>query len=754
MDYIMDESQHLQAFSSGNSYNAYEYMGAHKVDDGSCYVFRVWAPNALAVSVVGSFNNWNETANHMSRIGNGDVWECYINGVNEYDVYRYCIESKNYERLYKSDPYGFHFETRPHNATIVYNVDSYQWNDGEWIAKRENINPKKSPMNIYEVHAGSWRRYADGNFYNYYELAEQLVPYVKEMGYTHIEFMPIMEYPYDGSWGYATTGYFAPTSRYGEPRDFMYFVDKCHQNGIGVILDWSISQFPKDEYALARFDGTCCYEYHDPLKANREDKGTLVFDYSRYEVISFLLSSAVFWADKYHIDGLRLDNVASMLYLDYNRAGKASAKNKFGGKENLEAVAFIQKMNLSIHRLFPSIITFAEESTAWPMISKPVTQGGLGFDFKWNMGWMNDMLHYMSLDPFYRPFNHANMTFSFFYAFAENFVLPISHDVVVYGKKSLFSKMPGDFNSRFDQVRVFMAYMMMHPGKKLTFMGAEIGQMEEWNTDSELSWSALEYPKNNQLQHFIKCLNKFYTENPPMYEIEDSWEGFHWIHHDDFTQCVLAFRRLDTQGNGIVVVCNFLPIKRENYNIGVPYKGIYEEVFNTDSSEFGGSGLTNGHNIETVDTPMHGYDQSLELTIPPLSVMYFKCKERMSEVNEINISPEDEETIEEVMELNEKIAELEEIENSDIEEKTDKIAVEEEKPVKTETKSVDSVEEKPQKIADNIVKASQNSSKKTACKDTEKEKIVEKSIDNSVNAVTKTDSVKKVPKRTKGSKNN
>ena len=667
MQNVMDEKQHLQAFYSGNSCNAYEYMGSHRVGDENCFVFRVWAPNALSVSVIGSFNNWDETANYMSRIGNGDVWECYINNVNQYDSYKYCIEAKDYRRLYKSDPYGFHFETRPNNASRVYCLDNFRWNDSQWLESRKNINVKEAPMNVYEVHIGSWRRYPDGNFYDYKELANQLVPYVKEMSYTHIELMPVMEYPYDGSWGYQPTGYFAPTSRYGDPEGFMYFVDKCHQNGIGVIIDWPISQFPKDDYALALFDGTCCYEYHDPLKANREEKGTLVFDYSRYEVISFLLSSAAFWIEKYHIDGLRLDNVAAMLYLDYNRTGKESAKNQFGGKENLEAVAFIQRLNTSLHRLYPSVITFAEESTAWPMITKPVKEGGLGFDFKWNMGWMNDMLHYMSLDPFYRPFNHANLTFSFFYAFSESFVLPISHDVVVYGNKSLFSKMPGDFNSKFDQVRIFMAYTMMHPGKKLTFMGAEIGQMEEWNTDSELAWNVLEYPKNKQLKHFIKCLNRFYADNPPMYQIEDSWKGFHWIHHDDYTQCVLAFRRLDKNGNGIIVVCNFLPIKREGYYIGVPYKGAYSEVLNTDLAEYGGSGISNGHSIATEDVPMHGYDQSIKLTLPPLSVMYFVCVEGKDQNEKINVAEEDKETMEELIELNEKIAEIEETENSDSE---------------------------------------------------------------------------------------
>ena len=664
MNYVTD-NQHLTLFGSGDDFTAYEYMGVHKVDDGNCYVFRVWAPNALSVSVVGKFNNWNENSNHMSRIGNGDVWECYVNGVNEFDAYKYCIVSQTYQRLYKSDPYAFHFETRPDNASLVYTLDGcFSWNDDEWITQRTNSDSRSQPMNIYEVHAGSWRKHQDGNFYSYRQLADELIPYVRETGYTHIELMPIMEYPFDGSWGYQITGYYAPTSRYGQPKDLMYFIDKCHQNNIGVILDWSVTNFPKDDYALKQFDGTCCYEYHDPLKANREDTDTLVFDYARYEVISFLLSSAIFWADKYHADGLRLDNVASMLYLDYNRAGKESAVNKFGGKENLEAVAFIQKCNNIIHDNFKGVITIAEESTAWPMISKPAEQGGLGFDYKWNVGWVTDMLDYVSLDPFYRPFNHANMIFSFFYAFTESFILPLSHSMVVYGKKSLLSKMPGDNKSQFDHLRTFMAYMMMHPGKKLTFMGNEIGQSEEWNTDGQLSWEEVQYPRNGKLYEFIKSLNTFYRENPCMYEIEDSWEGFHWIHHDDFTQCVMAFRRIDRSGNSIITVCNFLPIKRENYSIGVPYKGMYDEVFNTDNVEFGGSGITNGQKIMSVGTPMHGYDQSIVLTIPPLSVMYFKCSKKHPDPESKEVSPQDKETIAEFQELNERIASMEESENS------------------------------------------------------------------------------------------
>ena len=665
MGYVTDDRQYQQEFCSGDSCSSYEYLGVHKADDGSCYVFRVWAPSALSVSVVGAFNNWDENANRMSRIGSGNIWECYINGLNEFDAYKYCIVAENYERLYKSDPYGFHFETRPQNASLIYDIEGFAWSDEAWLSKRKNTDYKQSPMNIYEIHAGSWKRYEDGNPLNYRELADELVPYVKEMGYTHIELMPIMEYPFDGSWGYQTTGYYAPTSRYGQPKDFMYFINLCHQNGIGVILDWPITQFPKDSYGLEKFDGSCCYEYKDPRKANRNDKDTLTFDYSKNEVISFLMSSAAFWADKYHADGIRIDNVAAMLYLDYSREGEESATNKFGGKENLEAVAFVQKLNVNMHRLFPSLITFAEESTAWPMITKPVEQGGLGFDFKWNMGWMNDMLQYMSTDPFYRPFNHSSVIFSFFYAFSESFVLPIAHDVVVYGKKSLFSKMPGDFRSKFDHVRIFMAYMMMHPGKKLTFMGTELAQAEEWNTDGELPWEVLSYAANRKLHNFIKSLNRFYNENPAMYETEDSWEGFHWIHHDDFTQCVLAFRRLGKDGDGIITVCNFLPVKRENYSIGVPYKGVYTEVFNTDDVEFGGNGISNVSDIVSEDVPMHGYEQSIALTIPPLSVMYLKCKFRKTDDDAKSVDLEDEETIEEIKELSEKIAELEEMENSE-----------------------------------------------------------------------------------------
>ena len=627
---LSDERTALELFHDGGAVRAYEILGAHIVnwDGRSGVVFRVWAPNALTVSVIGPFNDWNNMSNYMYKVGDRGVWELFIEGLSEFTRYKFCIETPWFEKIIKSDPYAFHTETRPDNTSIVYNPDSYEWDDHEWYKFKEEHHHSKLPMNIYEIQAGSWRKYADGNFFNYRKLSDELIPYVKEMGYTHIEFMPITEYPLDDSWGYQVTGYFAPTSRFGEPNDLKYLIDQCHQNGIGVILDWVPAHFPKDSHGLARFDGTCCYEYEGERKGEHKEWGTYIFNFARYEVISFLVSSAMFWVENFHFDGIRVDAVASMLYLDYNRPKGEWDPNDEGGKENFDAVEFIKKMNTAIHLHHPDAMMIAEESTSWPHVSSPVEKGGLGFDYKWNMGWMNDMLHYMSLDPLWRPFNHDSLTFSFFYAFSENFILPISHDEVVYGKHSLIDKMPGELSQKYASVRVFMAYMMAHPGKKLIFMGSEIGQEKEWDFKEELDWGILNDQNHKMLNEFYRDLNNFYINNKPLYEVDFKWEGFNWIHHDDYTKSIIAFRRIAENGDEIIILCNFQPFSHENYYIGVPEYGIYDEVFNTDDPRYGGSGVTNGKGIETTDIAIHGCEQSISIKIPPLSVCYFKLSEK------------------------------------------------------------------------------------------------------------------------------
>ncbi len=615
----------LYLFHEGSNSNAYEYFGSHRKNKNTV-VFRVWAPDAKNVSVTGDFNDWSETENPMKPLKNsGGVWEAEIKNIKPYDMYKYCITSADGITLMKCYPYGFHMETRPGTATKYYEIDDcYEWHDEKWVEGRNGKNIYESPVNIYEIHAGSWKQYDDGNFYSYRALADALVPYVKKMGYTHIEFMPLTEYPFDGSWGYQVTGYFAATSRYGEPKDLMYLVDKCHENGIGVILDWVPAHFPKDANGLYEFDGGPLYEYSDPRKGEHYGWGTRVFDFGKNEVRSFLMSSASFWLKKYHLDGIRIDAVASMLYLDYDRKDGEWVPNKNGGNENLEAVEFLQKLNENIFRDFPYAMMIAEESTSWPMVTKPVFSGGLGFNFKWNMGWMNDILSYFSLDGFFRKYNHDCITFSMFYAFSENFVLPISHDEVVHGKKSLIDKMPGSYDEKFAGVRAFLGYMMAHPGKKLMFMGQEFGQFIEWNYEKGLDWLLLDYPKHRALQNYFKKINEFYKANPAFWQIDYSWEGFSWISSDDKDNSVIAFRRIDEKGKEIIVVCNFTNVERCDYRIGIPKKGAYKIAFNSDDVDFGGEGKGNKGKLKTESINMHGFEQSISLDLPPMSAIYIK----------------------------------------------------------------------------------------------------------------------------------
>ena len=620
-------------FHQGTNYRTYDFLGCHYNSKSGAAIFRTWAPGAKAVHVAGDFNKWNENSCPMKRISDGGVWEVCVNDIWPDQRYKFAITSGRDIKFLKADPYAFYSETEGKTASIVYDLSGYKWRDSEWMETKNNGSIYNSPMNIYEVHLGSWMREPDGRPLSYTNIAERLIPYVKEMSYTHIELMPVMEHPFGGSWGYQICGYYAPTSRYGAPHDFMEFIDLCHQEGIAVILDWVPSHFPKDGHGLIEFDGGPLYECHGMDRIENWEWGTRCFDYGRTEVQSFLVSNALFWFDMYHADGLRVDAVSSMLYLDYGRRAGQWTPNTHGGNENLDATAFLRKLNKAVFEVFPDAIMIAEESTAWPLVSKPIHDGGLGFNFKWNMGWMNDMLEYVEADPIYRKSMHNKITFSLMYAFSENFILPLSHDEVVHGKKSLLNKMPGEYEMKFAGLRAFLGYMITHPGKKLTFMGAEFGQFREWDTDSGLDWLLLDYPMHSNLKGFVRELNAFYLSEPALWEIDYSWEGFKWISDNDRDQNIITFIRSDKKGGDLIVLINFAPVTRYNYRIGIPKKGVYAEAFNSDLPEYGGWGNKNG-DIESEDISAHGFTQSISLMAPPLAMV---CLKRVEDNGELRI---------------------------------------------------------------------------------------------------------------------
>ena len=640
--YTAFTEEEVKKFGAGIYYDSYQKFGAHPtVEAGISGVhFAVWAPDAMRVSVVGDFNFWDGRRHQMKKRGPSGIYEIFIPGLKPGTIYKYEIKTKAGDPMLKADPYANFSELRPNTASVIWDMTDYQWNDGEWIEKRKVAKDrlKDSPMSIYEVHLGSWMQKPvaqDENgddingsqFYNYREIAEKLAAYVKEMGYTHVELLPVMEHPLDESWGYQVTGYYAPTSRFGTPDDFKAFMDYMHKEGIGVILDWVPGHFCRDAHGLRYFDGEPCYESGNPMLAENKEWDTMNFDYGRTEVQSFLISSAMFWLSQFHIDGLRIDAVANMLYLDYGHPDGNWQPNKYGGRENLEAIDFLRNLNKAVFSEFPHALMIAEESSAWPLVTKPVDVGGLGFNYKWNMGWMNDMLRYMSMDPLFRKDNHNLVTFSLCYAFSENFILPLSHDEVVHGKHSLLDKMPGDYWQKFAGLRAFYGYWMSHPGKKLLFMGSDFGQFIEWKYDDSLDWHLLEYPMHKAMHDYVKELNTYYVEHPEFWEEDCDWSGFSWISCDDRDNSVIAFFRSGQETDDMtVVVCNFTPVVRHSYRFGVPRKGTYVEVFNSDSEAFGGSNVLNEGEFEAQDIPMHGMEQSLELTLPPLATIYLQLK--------------------------------------------------------------------------------------------------------------------------------
>ncbi|MCQ8106003.1 1,4-alpha-glucan branching protein GlgB [Methylomonas sp. SURF-2] len=620
---LAEFDQHL--FAEGKHWHIYQKLGGHlhSMDGIEGVYFAVWAPNAERISVIGDFNRWDGRCHPMRNLGGCGIWELFIPGLEAGNLYKFEIRNQHTGQvLVKTDPYGQQFEFRPQTAAIVVNENAYQWEDGLWMERRPNHDWLHKPMSIYEVHLGSWQRDNRGNFLNYRELAGKLVDYVKNMGFTHIELLPITEHPLDISWGYQTTGYFAPTSRHGSPDDFRYFVDLCHQNDIGVILDWVPAHFPKDSFALGRFDGTPLYEHEDPRKGEHRDWGTLIYNYSRNEVKNFLLSSAFFWLEEFHLDGLRVDAVASMLYLDYSREANEWIPNMYGGNENLEAIDFLRHMNAVTHEQHPGTVIMAEESTSWPQVTRPTWTGGLGFSMKWNMGWMHDILHYMQEQPIHRSYHHDSLTFGLLYAFTENFILPFSHDEVVHGKGSLLNKMPGDEWQRFANLRLLYTLMFTYPGKKLLFMGCEFGQGTEWSVNRDLDWYVLDYAHHRGVQTLVKDLNNLYKTHPALYQYDFDHQGFEWIDCHDYQQSIISYRR-KSASEDLIVILNFTPVPRENYRIGVPREGVYLEIFNSDSEYYDGSNMGNGH-VHSEPQPWMNMQQSITVTLPPLAGIILK----------------------------------------------------------------------------------------------------------------------------------
>ncbi len=618
----------LYLFNEGSHFRLYQKLGAHPMTvegrDGTH--FAVWAPDARQVSVVGDFNGWDKSSHPLSPQGQSGIWEGFIPGVTKGAVYKYHIESRyRGYKVDKADPFAFYGEIPPRTGSIVWDTD-YAWGDRDWLEKRRRRNSLEAPIAIYEVHLGSWRRVPEEEHrpLSYRELAPQLAEYVNQMGFTHVEFLPVMEHPFDGSWGYQVTGYFAPTSRFGTPQDFMYLVDYLHQHDIGVILDWVPSHFPTDEHGLGFFDGTHLYEHAYPQKGFHPDWTSFIFNYGRNEVQSFLLSSALFWLDRYHADGLRVDGVASMLYLDYSRKEGEWMPNKYGGRENLEAIAFLRRFNEAVYANYPDVQTIAEESTAWPMVSRPTYVGGLGFGLKWDMGWMHDTLEYISKDPIYRKYHHNELTFRMLYAFTENFVLPLSHDEVTHGKSSLLGKMPGDDWQKFANLRLLLGYMYSQPGKKLLFMGGELGQWREWHHQESLGWHLLQYQRHAQIQRWVRDLNEFYRSQPALHELDCDLAGFEWIDGSDADHSIISFiRRGSSSGGAVLAVCNFTPMTQFGYRVGVPLPGFWREFLNSDASDYGGSGQGNLGGVEAELGTSHGRQYSLNLTLPPLAVLFF-----------------------------------------------------------------------------------------------------------------------------------